>query len=90
MLRDGAEDGGQMLNWIVAPKGKKTVYGRIGIWRRPDGQVGIRLGPGQGEISTVALDPKRKRGNPHLYAKLRAVLVDLGRWPLGDDGCPVP
>ncbi len=78
-----------MSDWVVAPGGEKTVYGRIGIWRRPDGQVGIRLGPGRGEISTVASDPKRERGNPHLYSKLRAVLVDLGRWPHGDDGQPV-
>ena len=79
-----------MSDWIVAPRGEKTVYGRISIWRRPDGQIAIRLGPGQGEISTVASDPNRERGNPHLYSKLRAVLIDLGRWPLDDGGGPVP
>jgi len=68
-----------MSDWVVAPTGTKTVYGQIGIWRRPDGQIGIRLRPGDGEISTVASDPGRERGNPHLHSKLRSLLIDLDR-----------
>jgi hypothetical protein len=78
-----------MPEWERASAGTKTVYGKIGIWRRPDGQIGIRIGSGAGEISTVAADPRRERGNPHLYSKLRDVLIRLERWPEGPDGIPV-
>ncbi len=79
-----------MSDWAAAPRGRKTVYGRIGIWRRPDGQIAIRLGPSRGEISTVAPDPSSSRGNPHLYSKLRTILIEQGCWPQGTDGEPVP
>ena len=79
-----------MSEWTAAPGGGKTVYGRIAIWRRDDGQIAIRLWSGPGGISTVAADPARARGHPHLYAKLRAILIDRGRWPRDADGRPVP
>ena len=65
-----------MSDWVAGPGGTKTVSGQIGIRPRLDGQIGIRLGPGRGEISTVAADPQRERGNPHPYSKLRSTLVD--------------
>ncbi len=79
-----------MSDWRAAPKGSKTAYGEVGIWRRPDGQIAIRIGAGKGQISTVASDPNRKRGNPHLYGKLRSVLLEHSRWPIGSGGDPLP
>ena len=80
----------EVSDWVAASAGQKTVYGRIGIWRRDDGQIGIRLGSGRGEISTVAASDHSARGNPHLYAKLRAILAAMDRWPLDADGTPIP
>jgi hypothetical protein len=77
-------------DWEGAPGGDSTAYGRIGIFRRPDGQIGMSLGTGPGEISTVAQDPTRRRGHPHLYSKLREILITVERWPLDSTGRPVP
>mgnify|MGYP001577462824 CR=1 FL=1 len=67
-------------DWEAAPRGSKTVYGRVGIWLGANGHIHVRLGGGDGQISTIAPNAASERGNPHLYRKLRSILQEKGRW----------
>lgn len=71
-------------DWEAAPGGSKTVYGRVGIWLGQNGHIQLRLGGGEGQITTVSPDAGSARGNPHLYGKLQSILEEKGRWP--EDG----
>ena len=71
-------------DWEVAERGKRTVYGRVGIWLGSNRH--IHLGSGPGQISTISPDPTSARGNPHLYQKLAEIPRHHGRWPQNGSG----
>lgn len=66
-----------------APKGRKTVYiEKLGVWY-DEGQRQIHLSiPGHKTFhTTVSNRPESKRYHPNLFKKLKALLVEAGRWP---------
>ncbi len=65
-----------------APGGSKTVYARFGVWY-DEGQRMIHMTvPGSGWFhTTVSNEPGSRRYHPNLFAKLRRLLEQEGRWP---------
>lgn len=55
----------------------KTIYPKVGVWYDEKDQT-IHLRIAEQGLSTVSSNPKLKRGNPHLFAKLAKALRDAG------------
>lgn len=65
-----------------APGGSKTVYARFGVWYDEDQRMIHLTVPGSRWFhTTVSNEPASRRYHPNLFAKLRRLLEQEGRWP---------
>jgi len=63
--------------------GYRTVSFRLNVWANERTRRIHVASPEAGVISTVSNAPTSKRYHPNLFGKLRRVLVNAGKWPVG-------
>jgi hypothetical protein len=69
------------MNIEAAKGGSRTVYAKFGVWYdSKQGMIHMTI-PGSGWFHTTVSDnPESKRYHPNLFAKLKRLLEQEGRW----------